>query len=738
MKFFKRLQRFSSLGCLLLLALGTIEAKNHKGDKLLKLAQKAEQAKDWDIAVDDYDQALATEPQEPSYLMADRRAHSAASQWHVEQGRIDQREQRFNEALVQFQRAVLLDASAVAFQEIRATNEMLRKQKESAPGTQILTPAQQARQDLEKRLNSLESPPQLRPITDMMRNVRMNNEPVRILYETVGKLAGINVLLDPTGVEAVPGKNFNLDLNNVTLEEALNYIALETHTFWKAISRNAIFVTQESEPKRQEYQDEIVKVFYVQNSTSQAEFTEIFNAVRTASKINQGLFQVQNQNAIVARGTPDALAIIEKLVHDLDKPKSEVLVDVVIMEVSKLKTQTIGAALLGQGGLSLPVNFTPRNPVTIGTGSGSGTTTTTTGTTGTTSGTTTGTTGTTTTTGTGTTTSGSTSGNSSYFTIASLGHISSADFSTSLPSTLLQAIMSDATSRILQRPQVRCTDGGKAELKIGQKIPYVSGSLNSVVSTGTTPYSTTQFQQIDVGVNITLQPHVNGPEDLSMHLKVEISNQATPVVIAGIQEPVITQRSNEADIRMKDGEVGLLGGLSDQELSTTNSGFPGLTNIPVLGYLFGSKEKTKSDDEILIALIPHIVRGPDYNNGPEGGVYAGSETRIHVMRRPDGSLDVVDGAASQAAPNAPIEVTPGLATNPPVPQPAPANNTAPAVAPGQQRGNPVNPYTVPQSQRNLPVPSVVPSAAPPPVPSTAPAPSTQGAPPTPKQTPPQQ
>ena len=193
--------------------------------------------------------------------------------------------------------------------------------------------------------------------------------------------------------------------------------------------------------------------------------------------------------------------------------------------------------------------------------------------------------------------------------------------------------MSDATTRILQRPQVRATDGGKASLLIGSSIPYVTGSLNSAVATpGAIPYATTQFQQVNVGTQIEFAPHVNGPEDISMHVKVELSNVLQTETIAGVEQPIIGKQTDEADIRMKDGEVSVLGGLSDRENSATISGLPGVTNMPVLGYLLGSKKKSTTDNEILIAMIPHIVRPPDLSAGSGEGVYAGTERVVRVER----------------------------------------------------------------------------------------------------------
>jgi general secretion pathway protein D len=260
-----------------------------------------------------------------------------------------------------------------------------------------------------------------------------------------------------------------------------------------------------------------------------------------------------------------------------------------------------------------------------------------------------------------------------------VGHLSTNDFSIGLPGALIQALLSDASTRVMQRPQIRVTDGGKASLKIGSKIPYVSGSLNSAVATpGAIPYATTQFQEVDVGVNVDLEPKVNGPEDVSMHIRVEISNVTSQVTIAGVQQPIIGQRVNEANIRMKDGEVSVLGGLSLINDQNTISGIPGVTNIPVLGYLFGTKTKAHENDDILIALTPHIVRAPDLSVIGQTGVAAGTERVIRVKRTPENR-----STGSTSAPISPSSPGPFTAAPPltpkagsqasPVPQQSPAN-----------------------------------------------------------------
>jgi general secretion pathway protein D len=534
--------------CAIALVAPPVDGRTRKGEKLLKDGMKAEATQDYDSALTYYEQALEEDAREPAYLLATQRVRSRAAAQHITEGRKLVAQQKLNEALVQFQKALLVDPSSpVALQLVAQTGEMVKERNKVPEGTVILTPAERARRDVERRINTLEGPPVLRPINNQISSLKMNNQSARVIYESVGKLAGINVLFDPAGIDTLGSttRNFNLDLNNVSLEEALAYVALVTHTFWKPISRNAIFVTQESEPKRQEYQDEVVKVFYIQNASTPNEFTEIFNGVRTGAKLTVGIFQVASQNAIIARGSTDTMAIVEKLIHDLDRPKAEVLIDVMVLEVAKSRVINLGAALQGANILSVSPGSTSTS-----TGTGGTTTTTTTG---------------------------------ASIPLSRLGKISTNNFSVTLPSAIAQALMTDSRSRLLQNPQVRVTDGGKGSLKIGSKIPYVSGSLNSAVATpGSIPYATTQFQQIDVGVNIDVSPHVNGPDDISMHIKVEISNVVRTVTIAGVDQPVIGQKVNEADVRMRDGEYSLLGGLSSDTDSQSIGGLPGVSAVPVL------------------------------------------------------------------------------------------------------------------------------------------------------------
>jgi general secretion pathway protein D len=140
---------------------------------------------------------------------------------------------------------------------------------------------------------------------------------------------------------------------------------------------------------------------------------------------------------------------------------------------------------------------------------------------------------------------------------------------------------------------------------------------------------------VDVGVNVELTPHVHGDDEVTLHVSIDISDVASTLNLGGLSQPVIAQKKNEADIRLKDGEVSLLGGLMSDQDTSIIGGIPGLVNIPILGkYLFGNVSKDKQKEQLMIALIPHIVRKPDITGLDMRGVAAGSDTEVKLNYAP--------------------------------------------------------------------------------------------------------
>ncbi|HML16781.1 MAG TPA: cohesin domain-containing protein [Bryobacteraceae bacterium] len=652
----KHLRALTAILAMFLLV-GTLEAKKNNADKLFKAGQTAEAKGDWDRALELYLQALDLKPSEPPYMIAMRRARFESGQKHVETGLKLSAEGKVAEAMAEFQKALFADPSSpIAVQELKRTQEMLDQKNPAKPDESKLSPVERARQEAEARIESIESPPELKPVLRTVGPLKMNNQPTKVLFETVGKLAGVNVLFDSQYTP--PAHGFNVELPASAPEQAFDYLAVLTHTFWKPIASNAIFVAEDNTTKHRDYDDDVVRTFYIHNATSVQEFQEMATAIRTVADIRR-VFTYTAQKAMIVRGSQDAVELAEKLVHDLDKPKSEVLIDVIVMQTNSERTRSLAATIASAGtaGLSMSASFLPQTSTSTSTTSTTTTTTTSPGT----------------------------------VTLGQLGHLSINNWSTSLPGAMLNLMMTDNKTKVVNSPQLRCSDGQKASIKIGERYPYATGSFQPGVGTvGVSPLVSTQFNFADIGVNVEITPQVHSSDDLTLHVKVEISDIASTVNLGGISQPVIGQNLNEADIRMRSGEVNIMGGLSQLSDSNQLAGLPGLTDIPILGkFLFGSTNTDRQNNQLLIALIPHILRTPDYTAENLRSIYAGTDQAVKLLYAPR-----PEEAATPATQTSP-EVSAAPAA------PAPEAAKTPAIAPANA---PVNPSLNPPLNPPLNVP----------------------------------
>ena len=164
-------------------------------------------------------------------------------------------------------------------------------------------------------------------------------EDSKLIYETIGKLANppINVLFDP---DYTP-RRLTIRLQKVTLPEALDIVALQSRTFWRPVTSNTIFVAQDTQAKRRELEQNVVKTFYLGNVSGPTDLQDIVNAIRTVLEV-QRIQQIPSQSAIVIKGTPDQLALAQKMIDDIDKSKPEVIVDVVVAQVRRDKNRQLG------------------------------------------------------------------------------------------------------------------------------------------------------------------------------------------------------------------------------------------------------------------------------------------------------------------------------------------------------------------------------------------------------------
>jgi general secretion pathway protein D len=267
-----------------------------------------------------------------------------------------------------------------------------------------------------------------------------------------------------------------------------------------------------------------------------------------------------------------------------------------------------------------------------------------------------------------------------------LANANATNFAVTITGGQVNALLSDADTRILQNPRIRATDGQRATLKIGSKIPVATGSYNAGVSAGIASLGVqTQFQYLDVGVNIDMTPTVHYDREVSLKLKVEVSSQNGSSTISGVTEPIFAQRSAEQTIQLKDGEPSLLAGILTNQDTMNVNGTPGLGELPILKYFFASHDKIQQTDEIVFLIIPHIVRDSILTDQNTRAIYAGTGQTVELIRH--GSEASGSPQASNAvyspnitAANAAAAMIPQIAAaNRP---PAPPTGAAAAPTPG--------------------------------------------------------
>jgi general secretion pathway protein D len=636
------------------LALAVLLPAAPKGNRYYLEGRKAELNREYDRALDFYERALREDPENQRYIMASRRLRFVAGQSHVDQGQKLVDQGKLEEAAVEFEKALQIDAaSSIAGQQLRRTLELLERRKKSgakppAEGKpEELSPQAAARRESEALLETAQSLPRLKPLSTQPLNLKINNNS-KVIFETIGKLAGINVLFDPDYQD----RRFSLELTNATLYEALDYVSTLARAYWKPLSTNAIFVTNDNTTKRRDFEEYIVKTFYLSNAYTAQELQEIATMVRSVTDIRR-VFTINSLNAMVIRGTADQLALAEKVINDVDKSRAEVIIDVLVLEASQSRTRELGITPVSGStpGINIPIAFTPGGQAPSNGNGGDNTT------------------------GTGGLGSLGTTGSSGGGASIPLNRVTSVgsrDFSLTLPGASIKALMSRSDTRVLQSPRVRGFDGYKASLRIGDRIPIATGSFQpGIGGVGINPLVNTQFNYQDVGVVLDLTPKIHAGKEVSMHVEIEISNVRDRIDIGGISQPVIGQRKIIHDIRLLEGEGSIIGGLNQTQTTRSVSGVPLLGQIPILGRLFSSERLESAENEILIVLLPHVVRVPDITDLNLRSVSAGTDQTVKLNFAPAPNDQPALPLAPAAAPK------PAAPTPPPVPPPAPTPATQP-------------------------------------------------------------
>src|SRR5579859_2194298 len=344
-------------GVLLLVATGLFAAGCPKGSTDYNKGRKAETLQDYDAALNFYEKALKSDPNNAAYKIRVGQARFEAASHHVKEGLRLKETGDLQGAAAQFQRAQAIDpSSSIAADELKKTLALLAEQNKAA-GT---PPTEE-----DDSSKFLAMPPQIKPLSPVAVNLKMINADSRAVFDTIGKLAGLTVIYDPD----YPARKISVELNNVTLEQALDVASFESKAFVKPLTENIIMVIQDQTQKRRDYEEEVLKTFYMSNTVTPQDLTEIVTGLRQLTDVKR-IVQINSQNAIAVRATPDMLELISKVINDIDKAKPEVVVQVEVLEARTDRLRNLGVS----PGQSASIAINPNSASSTSTTTGSTTT----------------------------------------------------------------------------------------------------------------------------------------------------------------------------------------------------------------------------------------------------------------------------------------------------------------------------------------------------------------------------
>ncbi len=436
-----RLKRAATLIVALFLLLPAA-ALADQAKKLYDQGKIAEARENYEVAYDLYSKAFDLKPADIRYKAAVTRLRFLAATSYVHRGQKLRDDGKLEDALVLFEKAYMIDpASFIAQQEIRKTKAMIDS-KEGAAKPRSMSPSR-------KRLEQAQGPVELAPISNVPITLKLT-EDSKVIYQTIGKLAGLNVLFDPD----YTSRRISVELNGVTLDQALQVVAMESKTFWRPVTPNTIFVASDTIAKRKELEQNVIKTFYLSNISLPTELQDMVNAIRSILEVSR-IQQLPTQKAIVIRGTPDQVALAEKLITDIDKAKPEVIIDVMVMTVTTDVIRDLGIVPPGSATVALQGTTTS---TTSGSSSTSGTTT------------------------------------PNTLSLNTFNNLNATNFLVTIPQATANFVFSNAGTKIIQSPRIRASDNQKASLKIGSRQPVAPGSFQpGIGGVGLNPLVNTQF-----------------------------------------------------------------------------------------------------------------------------------------------------------------------------------------------------------------------------------------------------
>jgi len=493
------------------------------------LGTQAEINKRWEEAVRYYEQASLANPREPVYRIALLRAKIAASLHYLQTARQLVAAGQIEEAKKAYSQAIAYDPKnrAIFVEAMNLTQENKPQPKQGEKGSEF--------------------PVKLKAPAEKV-GLKFTEAPLKSVFQALGKFAGINILFD----EAFSDRPLTIDLANRTFEDALNNLCKVSRNFYRIIDESSVIIVPDRPEKRLQYEVNAIRTFYLSNVNVQDVQSQLQMMLRTQYRV-PFIVVDKNLNSLTIRDVPANVELAEKLIRLWDKPRAEVIIDLEIMEVSRVK--------LRQLGLSFDQNLV------------------------------------------GLRYSGA--GKDGWFDLKEIDFTKMENYQLSLPTAFIQFLETDADTKIIAQPRLRGLADEEIKSLVGQKVPIPQTTFTPIAAGGISQQPVTSFTYQDVGLEIKIKPRIHLEKEVTLDLELKITSIAG-TGIANI--PIITTREVKNILRLKDGETNLLGGLLKDEERKSLKGIAGLKNIPLIGRLFSAEDTTLEQTDVVLTITPYIIR----------------------------------------------------------------------------------------------------------------------------------
>ncbi len=593
--------------CLAGLAVGCASAAN------LRTGQRAEQQEDYDLAVVAYAKAVRDRPDDRNARLALDRARLRAAEQHYFRGRRLDSDGHYEEALVEFQIAAELNPTSGDISEALRVGRQKSRMN--------IAVRDSGETELEAMITRMRNAPQ--PGLDLPEGVPLPDSLIfreagsRDVLSAIGKLADVNVVFDP----AFRNTTISIDLRGTSLSDALNAVTGSTRNFYRVTAQRTITIIPDTPAKRREYEEEIVRTFYLSN----ADLNETIDMLRVVVDLRR-VAPISATNAISIKDTPERIAAAGRLISTIDKARAEVVIDVELLEVDRQRLKEYGVQIASPGSPGID---------------------------------------------------GVASINQDDLTLSTLRNLTQADvFLSGMPSLFYRLLKRDANTRTLASPRLRTSEGLPAEARFGERVPVPVTTFSPIATGGVSQQPITSFEYQNIGVNIDITPRIHHNEDVSLTIRAEISN-ISGTGFGGL--PTFGNREIATTLRLRDGETTMLAGLIRDDERVVVEGIPGLSDLPLVGRLFARRRLETQETDILLTITPHIIRVLELREGDLRSFRIGGQAPLEApVRIPPPPQDPAspeeaspESEEELAAPTGtpgpirPVEPTPGPPTGPP-------------------------------------------------------------------------